>query len=225
MGPVVGTMGVLQALEVIKILTSSSTETVVPSLLLFSAYCAPPFRSIRLRSRRINCAVCSAEATVTLDMLESGSTDYVMFCGSSAPSQLLSSRERISAVDYSRLSSSDTNFTLVDVREKVQYEICHFDNSINIPISRILSSAQPDPKSTEKSQDPNGSSLLPSWFPTDQIPTNSSDPIYVMCRLGNDSQIAVKRLKELGLGDRFIGDIRGGLRAWKRDVDPTWPEY
>ena len=46
-----------------------------------------------------------------------------------------------------------------------------------------------------------------------------------MCRLGNDSQIAVKRLKELGLGDRFIGDIRGGLRAWKRDVDPTWPEY
>lgn len=50
----------------------------------------------------------------------------------------------------------------------------------------------------------------------------------MVCRLGNDSQIAVRKLKELGLdrgGERFIGDIRGGFRAWREEVDPDLPEY
>ena len=46
--------------------------------------------------------------------------------------------------------------------------------------------------------------------------------------MGNDSQLAVQKLKELGLdqdGKRFIGDLRGGLKAWKAEVDPEWPDY
>lgn len=218
LGPVVGTMGVLQSLEAIKVLTSSSTEEVVPSLLLFSAYSTPPFRSIRLRSRRMNCVACSPEATITLDTITSGSTDYVAFCGSASPSTLLSPHERISAADYS--SSNSRPHTVIDVRESVQYGICHLDNSINIPISKILCSTHPN-----MNRDNTNNASLPSWFPADRISTNSTDPIYVVCRLGNDSQIAAKRLQGLGLGDRFIGDIRGGFRAWRQDIDPTWPEY
>jgi adenylyltransferase/sulfurtransferase len=48
----------------------------------------------------------------------------------------------------------------------------------------------------------------------------------VVCRLGNDSQVVARRLKQLGLdygGKRFIGDIHGGMRAWKEEVDPTMP--
>lgn len=238
LGPVVGTMGVLQALEAIKVITTENVEN-SPSLLIFSAYSTPPFRSIRLRSRRTNCAVCSADATVDVDTIMSGSTDYVAFCGSAVPQMLLSPDERVSPAEYNRLtrkpllsegehaSDSETKtHIVVDVRERVHYEICHLDNSINIPISRILGSLG---KPIEKNNGDQGSGPpLPSWFPIDQIPIDSTDPIYVVCRLGNDSQIAVKRLKELGLdqgGDRFIGDIRGGLRAWRQDVDPTWPEY
>jgi adenylyltransferase/sulfurtransferase len=244
LGPVVGTMGVLQALEAIKIITTvaatrldldsnSSADTdpgpEYPSLLLFSAYSTPKFRTIRIRSRRETCAVCSANATVSLTSLRSGLTDYVLFCGSVTTQDSLSSEERISPLEYRRLHPSPvtpngieipsahvpgTNKPpiLIDVRDKVQFDICRLDNSLNIPITTLLS---------EKSS-------KPSWLPSDIVSADSKDSIYVVCRLGNDSQLAVRKLKGLGLdhgGKRYIGDIRGGLRAWRAEVDPDWPEY
>lgn len=225
-------MGVLQALEAIKIITATDgAPRDPPSLLIFSAYSTPQFRTIKLRSRRANCAVCSAETSVTLDTLKSGSTDYVFFCGTATPEALLSPEERITPQEYrarhpdafARGSETDgKRHTVIDVREKVQFDICNIDNSINIPISTILSS-----RSTRPAED-GTTAPLPSWVPEDIVSPNSIDPVYVVCRLGNDSQVAVKKLKELGLdrgGQRFIGDIQGGLHAWKRQVDPEWPEY
>lgn len=238
LGPVVGTMGVLQALEAIKVLTATRPPD-PPSLLIFSAYSNPQFRSIRIRSRRANCAVCSAEATVTLDTITSGSTDYVFFCGSANLPSLLGPGERVSPQEYREKHPSsvlqpeglseqaaDVNpHTVIDVRDKVQFGICNLDNSINIPISNILasrSSATQNPDSDQQT------SQLPPWLPPELASTESTDPIYVVCRLGNDSQIAVKKMKDLGLdrnGQRFIGDIRGGFRAWREQIDPEWPEY
>ncbi|KAH8434025.1 HesA/MoeB/ThiF family protein [Aspergillus melleus] len=227
-GPVVGTMGVLQAVEAIKVITAAVDETKPPSLLIFSAYSAPQFRSIKLRSRRPNCAVCSAEATVTLDSVKSGSTDYVFFCGTVNPESLLTPEERISPLEYQTLYSQSSGEsqpqkqpTIIDVREKVQYDICSLDNSVNVPISTILSGTATT--STEGSEQ----STPPSWLP-EPIASDLTGPIYVVCRLGNDSQIAVKKLKESGLdrsGQRTIADIRGGFRAWREQVDPEWPEY
>ncbi|KAE8350829.1 hypothetical protein BDV28DRAFT_30147 [Aspergillus coremiiformis] len=232
LGPVVGTMGVLQALEAIKVITAADDAVQPPSLHIFSAYSSPLFRTIKLRSRRSNCAVCSAEASVNLETVKSGSTDYVFFCGSVSPEKLLSLEERISPLEYRAkypLESSREAIAMgrkepmiIDVREKVQFDICNLENSINIPISSILSS------STTKSQNGDGPSPLPPWLPADIASSESNDPIYVVCRLGNDSQIAVKRLKELGLdrgGERVVADLRGGLRAWREQVDPEWPEY
>jgi len=235
LGPVVGTMGVLQALEAVKVITTagatrldldsnSSADTEpgpeYPSLLLFSAYSTPMFRTIRIRSRRETCAVCSADATVSLASLRSGLTDYALFCGSATAQESLSLEERISPLEYRNgieipsILASDTNkpHILIDVRDKVQFDICHLDNSLNIPITTLLS---------EKSS-------KPSWLPSEIASTDSKDPIHVVCRLGNDSQLAVRKLKELGLdhgGKRYIGDIRGGLRAWRAEVDLDWPEY
>lgn len=226
LGPVVGTMGVLQALETIKIITTPEADNGItrpcdpPSLHLFSAYSSPLVRTIRLRSRRANCAVCSTEATVTLDTIKSGSTDYVFFCGSTAIPSLLGPDERISAQEYnqkySRLSGAAPSHTVIDVRDKAQFGICSLENSINIPISTVLAS-----RSAGKS-----AGQVPSWVPCELA--DSTDPIYVVCRLGNDSQIVVKKMKELGLdqqGKRFIGDIRGGFRSWREQVDSEWPEY
>ncbi|KAJ5177621.1 uncharacterized protein N7500_000320 [Penicillium coprophilum] len=240
LGPVVGTMGVLQALEAIKVITApeidgSSDATTArprdpPSLHIFSAYSSPLVRTIRLRSRRANCAVCSAEATVTLDTIKSGSTDYVFFCGSTSLPSLLGPEERISAREYNQrhavTSVSSQPHTIIDVRDEAQFGICSLDNSINIPISNILSAGssaglQGDDSGQQATQ-------VPSWLPSEVASPDSTNPIYVVCRLGNDSQIVVKKMKELGLdqhGKRFIGDIRGGLRSWREQVDPSWPEY
>lgn len=228
LGPVVGTMGILQALEAIKVITAPVDESKPPSLLIFSAYSTPQFRSIKLRSRRPNCAVCSAEASVTLDSVTSGSTDYVFFCGTVNPESLLSPEERVSPLEYQTMYPQSSHAlqtgnepTIIDVREKVQYDICSLENSVNVPISTILSGT------ATASPDCGEPPSHPSWLP-DRIGSDSTNPIYVVCRLGNDSQVAVKKLKELGLdrsGDRKIADIRGGFRAWREQVDPQWPEY
>lgn len=236
-GPVVGAMGVLQALEAIKVLTAperdigadGTTPREAPVMQIFSAFSNPLFRSIRIRSRRANCAVCSAEATVTLDTIASGSTDYVFFCGSATAPSLLGPEERVSPEEYREkhpLTNTRTkrepeaSHTVIDVRDKAQFGICNLENSINIPISNFLGSAPVSSADPEAYQ-------LPSWLPS-ELASESTDPIYVVCRLGNDSQIAVKKMKDLGLdrnGQRYIGDIRGGFRAWREQVDPEWPEY
>lgn len=225
LGPVVGVMGVLQAVEAIKLITAGlkvshasddaefqeSKVLPSPSLLLFSTNSPSPFRTVRLRQRRPDCFACSTQAGLTPESLTSGSLDYVAFCGSAAPVNLLSAEEQISAAQYSELRNGDSKkeHVLLDVREKVQFDICHVDGSINVPFSKL----QRDLDTTYP--------WLPETSPADA-------PIYVICRLGNDSQVVTRKLKESGLGDngkRSILDIKGGLRAWKKDVDSSWPEY
>ncbi|KAJ8114077.1 hypothetical protein OPT61_g3954 [Boeremia exigua] len=233
LGPVVGVMGVLQALEAIKVLTQTTTaiSTESPSLLLFSAYSNPMFRSIRLRTRKPKCAACSAQSTVTPDAITSGSLDYVQFCGSVNPVDALSPQERISAESYAKLRSGVNPFTgtvsnkdshiLIDTRERVQFELCNIDGSRNVPFSEV---------STARTRSSNGiyDSMEveePLWI--QELRQRPEKPIFVVCRLGNDSQMTVRKLKELGLdygGKRFIGDIRGGLKAWKEAVDHDFPE-
>ncbi|KAH7086402.1 hypothetical protein FB567DRAFT_527861 [Paraphoma chrysanthemicola] len=245
LGPVVGVMGVLQALEAIKVLTQqpqSSPTTAVdpPSLLIFSAYSSPMFRTIRLRSRKPKCAACSAQSTISAQALESGSLDYVQFCGSVDPINALTPRERISAENYAKLRSGINPFTgtvsskdnhiLIDTREKVQFELCHIDGSVNIPFSTITATPKPTlsldlPSPGSDSQEWDMDMGQPNWVTTLK---QSEKPVFVVCRLGNDSQLTVRKMKELGLdfgGRRFIGDIRGGLQAWRKTVDKEFPEY
>lgn len=225
-GPVVGTMGVLQALETIKVITKQPVQETQeptasdrPALHIFSAYSNPPFRTIRLRGRRADCAVCSSNAIVTLHTLRSGSTDYVQFCGSANPPQLLSAQERISASEYKKISEAKQPCTVIDVRDQTQFGICNLEDSINIPITQLMNKTTTNFDVTDYLR-----SLLPPNAPT----VDNKDPIYFVCRLGNDSQLAVQKFKELGLdrnGERFIGDIRGGFKSWKSEVDCEWPEY
>ncbi|KAF2450511.1 hypothetical protein P171DRAFT_426869 [Karstenula rhodostoma CBS 690.94] len=238
LGPVVGTMGILQALEAIKVLTkkpsASSNESAPadpPSLLIFSAYASPMFRTIRLRSRKLKCAVCSAHATVTREALNSGSLDYVQFCGTVNPIDALTSNERISAENYAKIRLDVNPFTglepskdshiLLDVREKVQFDLCNLEGSVNVPFSTVSSTPINGRNRTASEPDPEV-----GWI--SELRQHADKPIFVVCRLGNDSQITVKKMKELGLdneGQRWIGDVRGGLRAWRNNVDKEFPEY
>jgi adenylyltransferase/sulfurtransferase len=48
--------------------------------------------------------------------------------------------------------------------------------------------------------------------------------VFVICRLGNDSQVAADALRSVH-ADIPIKDVVGGLKAWARDVDETFPVY
>ena len=220
LGPVVGVMGVLQAVEAIKLITggrltatSDSTVSIKPpesaSMLIYAANSSSPFRTLKLRSRRTGCFACSAEASLTLEGMQSGSFDYVAFCGVSSPVELLRKQDRLSAQEYANIRENKRPHLLVDVREKVQYDICSLEDSINVPFPRIPTAYK------------NGET--PAWLPQDLSP---SAPIYVLCRRGNDSQVVARSLLDAGLAARReIKDVEGGLNAWKKQVDHDWPEY
>ena len=205
LGPVVGVMGVLQALEALKLLVGDDNATVdasPPSMLLFSANSTPQFRSVRLRSRRPDCLGCSGQNALDLPR----DFDYNQFCGLRTSLELLRPDERISPTEFSRRRKGE--HILLDVREKVEFGIYHLDGSVNAPWSELQSS-------TDYGR------WLPSSLPVDL-------PIYVVCRQGNDSQHAVRKLKDSGFHDggaRYVGDIMGGLREWRNDVDHEMPNY
>jgi adenylyltransferase/sulfurtransferase len=220
LGPIVGVMGVLQAVEAVKVIIEGklmSTEInrigdgkhKFATMLLFSANSAQPFRSVKLRNRRPGCFACSKDSGLILEGLRSGILDYVLFCGSSSPSNVLKPEERIRARQYKDKAKNE--HLLLDVREKVQFDICCLEGSVNVPFSYFQG------KTLREGE----LEWMPENFPDDA-------PIYVVCRLGNDSQVVTKKLKEAGLdngGRRYVGDIQGGLKAWKEEVDPSWPEY
>ena len=213
LGPIVGAMGVLQATEAIKLIVNgprAPASLVNGELLLYSAFDSPSFRSVRLRSRSHKCLVCSKNASITIDSLISGSLDYAAFCGTPSPLETLSPEERIEAWEYESIRNNPTKrHALLDVREKAHFDICNLNGSINLPISSLSSMNKEVPDELVELR-------------------TSEEPIYVVCRLGNDSQLAVKILKSLGLdrgGGRYVGDIKGGFNSWKQTVDQSWPEY
>ena len=245
-------MGVLMALETIKIVASSSwrkpsesrttaekfvlvqKDSITPhSMLLFSTTTTPPFRHVRLRGKRPDCHSCSSRPTITADSLNSGSLDYAVFCGVTAPVNILLDEERTTAKDFSAMRQRrESKYVLIDVRDEVQYGICKLDGSVNVPISKIeglASTIAGGAQNSDENEDgiitDRGSKALTDIL--GDIPANRD--IFTICRFGNDSQLAVRKLKDLGyerLGmGRRIKDVKGGFRAWKEEVDEEWPEY
>jgi len=89
---------------------------------------------------------------------------------------------------------------ILDVRPKTEFGICHLPSSIHVPLRDIVAN--------------------PGDYVSPELET------YVVCRLGNDSQIAVDALRSARPDPGFvIKDLVGGLRAWTRDVDPEFPVY
>jgi adenylyltransferase/sulfurtransferase len=219
LGPVVGVMGVLQAVETIKLIVAGSREEDMdprktvppPSMLIFSANSGiSPFRSVKLRGKRQSCFACGEIPGLTRDSLKSGSLDYVAFCGSAGPVDLVKPEEQITVDDLDKEIKEGKEHLLLDVRDEVQYGICHLDGSINVPFTKL-----------QYMKDLSQQTLLADI-------AQKNTPIYVVCRMGNDSQVVTKKLKELGLeagGKRPIADVRGGFRAWKDRIDHSWPDY
>ncbi|KAI0346326.1 hypothetical protein BDW22DRAFT_1352390 [Trametopsis cervina] len=200
LGAVTGIVGTLQALEAIKILTGLHEGK--PTLLLYSALSLSPFRSIKLRTRRPTCLACGVQGHKIGSI---ASTDYVAFCGGPRPDwETLgmvegSTAHRIKAKDLDNVMRSHPDTRVIDVRPPTEFGICHLPGSVNIPLAEVVAN------------------------PEAQV-TSDVKEVYFICRLGNDSQLAADALRN-SVSSVVVKDLIGGLNAWSRDVDPSFPIY
>ncbi|PFH53208.1 hypothetical protein AMATHDRAFT_73726 [Amanita thiersii Skay4041] len=199
LGAVTGLIGTLQALEAIKI--TIGLHDLVPSLLIFSSMGLPPFRSIKLRSRSPSCVACGQTKSSSLIH----DTDYVQFCGEKIDWEghglcVSEPQYRISAQELKMVLDSSKPYLLIDVRSETEYEICKIPTSVNVPLNILIAN------------------------PQEHLPGNSDTKIFIVCRLGNDSQIAAHALREVNERNT-VRDMVGGLKAWSKDVDSTFPIY
>uniref|UniRef100_A0A3Q3LLV8 Adenylyltransferase and sulfurtransferase MOCS3 n=1 Tax=Mastacembelus armatus TaxID=205130 RepID=A0A3Q3LLV8_9TELE len=215
LGVVPGIMGCFQALEILKI-ASGQGSSCGQQLVIFDAQSAR-FRSIKLRSKQAGCAVCGENPSVTKLV------DYESFCGSTATDKcrklnLLSRDQRITVQDYKAIIDNAEPHVLLDVRPLVEVDICHLPFSLNIPLSSL------EERKLEHVR------LLQDRISQlkEQLAGDCRPPVYVICKLGNDSQKAVQVLEKMSgseMDSITVKDICGGLMAWAKRIDPTFPQY
>jgi len=136
LGPVVGLMGVMQAIEAIKVITKNPVKDIGrTTMTLFAAYGASPFRCLKMRGKKAGCAACGSpervEEKITREGIEDGRMDYVAFCGGMAGVRELKEDERVSVAEYKRVVDRGVEHLLLDVRDKTQFGICQLAGSLS----------------------------------------------------------------------------------------------
>jgi molybdopterin/thiamine biosynthesis adenylyltransferase/rhodanese-related sulfurtransferase/molybdopterin converting factor small subunit len=189
LGILPGMIGIVQATEAVKIILGQGT-TLKNRLLLYDAL-GMRFRELKLK-RDPACPVCGDHPTVTKLI------DYQVFCGIHPPAAMPapSSTDAIDAIQLKEKLDSGDQFTLIDVREPHEFQICRIPGSILIPLGQL--------PNRMSELDPNGD-------------------IVAHCKSGARSQKAVDLLKQHGF--KNARNMTGGILAWSDKVDPTVPKY
>jgi adenylyltransferase/sulfurtransferase len=156
----------MQALEAIKLIANIG-EPCSGRMILFDALTSR-YRDIRLRPRRLDCAVCGQDPTIKKLV------DYELFCGTKANDKhsgvsLLTSDERISANDYFEVKKNGEPHVLIDVRPKVELGICSIPGAVNVPFTELNDKGVPPKELIEIASDfrerlASGRPLLPSMM-------------------------------------------------------------
>jgi rhodanese-related sulfurtransferase len=105
-------------------------------------------------------------------------------------------QEEILPQTLKELRDARANFTLVDVRDPWELEICRIEGSINFPLPQL----------------------------TIQTPELDKDaPIVLYCHHGIRSRNAVLILQQKGF--RNVSSLKGGIDAWSQQIDANVPVY
>ena len=154
---------------------------------------AMEWREVALR-RNPECPVCGDHPT------QSGLIDYEVFCGIRADgSPLAADVDAVDEVDPAEvadlLASGDAP-VLVDVREPWEWQVGSLEElgALHIPLGQLPDRAG-------------------------EVPPDRTVVVY--CRAGGRSLDGARRLAEAGV--REVRSMRGGLKAWARDVDASVP--
>jgi len=195
LGVLPGVIGVIQATEAIKLITGIG-EPLIGRLLLYDAL-EMRFRELKLRKDPA-CPICGEHPTVR-ELI-----DYDAFCGvparSSPPHDESHGVPEITVRELKQRIEAGlekTNTLLIDVREPYEWQIARLDAARLIPKGEIHNHLH------ELSQ---------------------ADEILVHCRSGARSAEVVKFLIN-DVGFRKVKNVKGGILAWAREVDPRMPVY
>jgi rhodanese-related sulfurtransferase len=206
LGPVPGFIGLLQAMETLKVVTGIG-KTMHSRLLMYDALeCS--FLTVKKPSKRPDCPVCGTQPSIrsmqqsreNLVAARGPTTSATQVCNSPLPEDC-----NVSCKDYHQLREQGFPHVLVDVRVKQQFEMCHLDGAINIPLAN-----------------------LPDELDRIQALSNNGKPIYCICRRGVASTQAAQILLEARASHAHIHSVRnitGGLTAWHDQVDGSFPKY
>ncbi len=104
-------------------------------------------------------------------------------------------RARIRQLSAAVLQTRLTSLRLIDVRQPHEYAVAHLDGSKNIPLADLAA-------------------MLPQLAGDD-------GPVLFLCRSGGRSQKACEQAVLAGLAE--VSNLEGGLLAWARDVEPSFP--
>jgi len=121
--------------------------------------------------------------------------DYVAFCGVE-DAGIYEGVEEISPAELKRRLDGGEDLEMVDVREPHEWEICRIDGARLVPLGTLA----------------------------ERLHEFDSSRTYVMqCKVGGRSARAIGQLQQAGF--KKLLNLRGGVNAWAREVDPTMPLY
>ena len=187
LGILPGIIGLVQATETVKLILGIG-QPLVGRLMLYDAL-AMKFRELKLR-RDPDCPACGDHPTITKLI------DYQQFCGIPQHQEPAPVTGEIDAVELKAKLDRGDNFTLIDVREPHEFQICRIPGSTLIPLGDLPKRLNELDLSAE----------------------------YVMhCKMGGRSAKAVELMKQSGF--RNVINMTGGITAWSDKVDPAVPKY
>ena len=185
LGVLPGIIGSIQALETIKLILGKGS-TLVGRLILFDAL-KFTFRELKLH-KDPECPVCGEHPTVN-ELI-----DYEAFCGiSTAP---VYEGPEVTAAGLARELEENSELALIDVREPLEWEICHIDGATLISLGQL---------------------------PGRLNELDGHREIVTYCHTGVRSMQALEILRAAGFSR--VRSLAGGIDAWSTDVDPLVPRY
>jgi sulfur-carrier protein adenylyltransferase/sulfurtransferase len=210
LGILPGTVGTLQATEAIKLILGIG-QPMIGRMLLYDAL-EMSFNTIKIR-KNPHCPVCSIPAE-QVQLI-----DYEMFCGMPAHDRSdFRSQNGVQPVEEITVSELKTridagdDLLIVDVREPHEWEIVSLDGSLKIRKGDIQAAKN---------------ALLAGRKLRDEtvlaeIPDNRE--VIVQCRTGARSADSIRFLREAGYQNKLL-NLKGGIIAWAREIDPSLPIY
>ena len=104
--------------------------------------------------------------------------------------------KNISAKELNELINSTEKIQIIDVRERFEWDICHIEGTLNIPMNLIIESI-------------------------DKISKNITTVI--ICHHGTRSMNVIHYLESIGY--KNLINLDGGIHAWSTEVDKTMSTY
>ncbi|MCY4778694.1 rhodanese-like domain-containing protein [Sphingobacterium sp. UT-1RO-CII-1] len=103
--------------------------------------------------------------------------------------------KEVTVQELKNMIENKDDFQLIDVRESFEYEVSHL-NGLNIPLGGLL-------------------------IEVDKVAKDK--PVIVQCRSGKRSAQAILLLEQQGFSN--LANLKGGIVAWKEEIDPSIDVY